>query len=106
MPGCGTMGIAITSGVIASLETRAKHPENINGPSSSASGTSTPVLTPIPRASDAAVPSKFIACVSRHETAKKLRRTFEDLGPLGEKVDIRVGENLQAVTESDVVLLW
>ncbi|KAG8881007.1 delta 1-pyrroline-5-carboxylate reductase [Tulasnella sp. 331] len=101
---CGTMGIAIISGVTASLETRAKHPHLIDD-TSPASGTSTPSPGSTQGAPDAALPSRFIACVSRHETAKKLKRTFQELGSIGQNVEVLVSENLQAVKESDVILL-
>lgn len=99
------MGIAITSGVLASLEARttARSEGSPERQSASASGTSTPTLL---SASDAAVPSRFLACVSRQESARKLRRTFGDLGPAGQAVEIVVGDNLQAIQESEVVILW
>ncbi|KAG8954597.1 delta 1-pyrroline-5-carboxylate reductase [Tulasnella sp. 424] len=102
--GCGTMGIAITSGVLASLEARttARSEGSPERQSASASGTSTPTLL---SASDAAVPNRFLACVSRQESARKLRRTFGDLGPAGQAVEIVVGDNLQAIQESEVVIL-
>jgi pyrroline-5-carboxylate reductase len=93
------MGIAIASGVTASLESRGVH-------SRSASGASTPNSKLADLPPDAATPTRFIACVSRHETARKLKRTFADLGPLGQGIEVVAGENLKAVTDSDVVLLW
>ncbi|KAG8947536.1 delta 1-pyrroline-5-carboxylate reductase, partial [Tulasnella sp. 408] len=101
---CGTMGVAITSGVLASLDSRAttRSEGSPERQSASASGTSTPTLL---SAGDAAIPSRFIACVSRQESARKLRRTFGDLGPSGQAVEVVVGDNLQAIQESDVVIL-
>ncbi|KIO26257.1 hypothetical protein M407DRAFT_243809 [Tulasnella calospora MUT 4182] len=102
--GCGTMGIAITSGVLASLDAKAttRSEGSPERQSASASGTSTPTLL---SSSEAAVPSRFIACVSRQESARKLRRTFGDLGSSGQAVEVVVGDNLQAIQESDVVIL-
>lgn len=99
------MGIAITSGVLASLDSRAtaRSEGSPERQSASASGASTPTLL---SAGDAAIPSRFIACVSRQESARKLRRTFGDLGPSGQAVEVVVGDNLQAIQESDVVILW
>lgn len=100
------MGIAITSGILASLEQRSKaQPEPI-AQSTSPSGISTPTNVSVSNAADAAIPSKFIACVSRHESARKLRRTFGDLGPAGQAIEVVVADNLKAVQESDVILLW
>lgn len=68
------MGVAITSGMLASLEAR-----SANGPAEptpSKSGTSTPVPSYMLYAADAALPSRFIACVRRSESARKLRRLF------------------------------
>ncbi|KAF8911081.1 pyrroline-5-carboxylate reductase [Gymnopilus junonius] len=95
--GCGTMGIAILSGVIDSLHT-----------SSLSNGFQkwelhTPgTLTPIP---DATVPSQFTACVSREESAQKLRKIFGALGELGQSVEVLASKNLDAVKTADVVIL-
>jgi len=103
--GCGTMGVAVTAGVVASLEARtsqlAKKSHGV-----SASGSSTPVTAQILQASDAALPSRFIATVNREESAQKLARTFRSLGEIGEGIEVLVKNNLLAVSQSDVVLLW
>jgi pyrroline-5-carboxylate reductase len=55
----------------------------------------------------ATVSSQFLACVSREENAKKLRRAFQDaLGELGQSVEILNGRNVDGVKNADVVLLW
>lgn len=112
------MGVAILSGVVASLESL---PSFSNGlpslPSPSiakslaqnqvpkwehhTSGTSTPVGAP-----DASLPSRFIACVSREESAQKLMRVFHGKGSLTDNIEIVAGENLASIQEADVVLLW
>ena len=96
------MGVAVLSGVIASLE-------SIHDPlhpapkwESHTSGTVTPALP----TSDESLPSRFIACVSREESAKRLRGLFFGLGGLGPSVEVCVSANVQAVQKSDVVLLW
>jgi len=90
--GCGTMGVAILSGVLASFEsrqTRVQEKWDSHTP-----GTSTPVT-----ASDDALPSRFIACVSRPESARKLQKVFPH------SVQVVSGQNLKAVRESDLILL-
>ncbi|KAJ7905359.1 pyrroline-5-carboxylate reductase [Mycena olivaceomarginata] len=95
--GCGTMGIAVLSGVIESLE-----PTTIHGAKweSHTPGTLTPTGPP-----DASVPTRFVACVSREESAARLRTTFAALGPRGAAVDVHAAQNLAAVQTADVVLL-
>ena len=97
------MGIAVLSGVIASLDS-ASVPA-YTGPKweSHTPGTVTPALG---GSDDDDLPSRFIACVSREESAKRLRGLFFSLGGLGPSVEVFVGNNVQAVQQSDVVLLW
>ncbi|KAF8894675.1 pyrroline-5-carboxylate reductase [Infundibulicybe gibba] len=99
--GCGTMGIAILSGVIDSLDVNSSLLRNgFPKWESHTPGTLTPVGTP-----DASTPSRFIACVSREESAKKLRAIFATLGSLGEGVEVVASQNLQSVQQADVVIL-
>ena len=99
------MGIAITSGVLASLHPQSHlHGLNSGQPKweSHTPGTSTP--TPVAD-DDPRLPSRFIACVQREESARRLREKFRAvLG--GDAVHVTVGENATAVQQSDVVLLW
>ncbi len=99
------MGIAITSGVLASLHSQSPlHGLNSGQPKweSHTPGTSTPTVA---AGDDPTPPSRFIACVQREESARRLRETFRAvLG--GGAVEITVGENVSAVQQSDVVLLW
>ncbi|GJE86931.1 pyrroline-5-carboxylate reductase [Phanerochaete sordida] len=99
--GCGTMGVAVLSGVIASLDS-ASDP-TYPGPKweSHTPGTVTPALA----VADDALPSRFLACVSREESAKRLRGLFFSLGGQGPSVEVCVANNVQAVQQSDVVLL-
>ena len=109
------MGVAILSGVVASLESLPNLSNGFPSPTLTksvaqhqvpkwehhTSGTSTPVGAP-----DASLPSRFIACVSREESVQKLMRTFHGKGGLSENIEIVAGENLASVQEADVVLLW
>ncbi|KAI0780862.1 pyrroline-5-carboxylate reductase [Trametes elegans] len=97
--GCGTMGVAILSGVLASLDAKfssATHPKW----EAHTSGTVTPQTV-----EDDSLPSRYIACVSREETAKRLSAAFFTAGTLGRSVEIVSAQNVQAVRESHVVLL-
>ncbi|KAK4668727.1 delta 1-pyrroline-5-carboxylate reductase [Podospora pseudoanserina] len=89
--GCGTMGIAILSGILASLDEKSTSPPP--------SGTSTPLYetTTTPR-----LPSKFIACVKRPESAKKLKTAFSSYTT---PVTILTNSNLPAVQSADIILL-
>ncbi|EGF97382.1 uncharacterized protein MELLADRAFT_73736 [Melampsora larici-populina 98AG31] len=92
--GCGTMGIAIVSGVLESL-----HQVDSITKSSSSSGDS----TPIPSEDPDTKPHRFITCVTRSESAKKLKKQWQSLGH--EDVEVRINENVKSIQESDVVLL-
>ncbi|GAA6061315.1 hypothetical protein JCM10212_003205 [Sporobolomyces blumeae] len=102
--GCGTMGIAVLSGVLDNLAS----PKAQVDDHSVDSAPSTPMGSLIldPNANPASLPDRFIATVNRAETVKKLRRTFNDLGGLGPTVEIRQAvDNVKSVAESDVILL-
>ncbi|THH07299.1 hypothetical protein EW145_g3482 [Phellinidium pouzarii] len=110
------MGVAVLSGVVASLEQLPNYSVSYGVSSFSptelrqvsaipkweqhTSGTSTPVGAP-----DASLPSRFIACVSREETVRYLTRIFHGKGGLSDTVEIVAGENLASVRDADVVLL-
>ncbi|TFK42958.1 pyrroline-5-carboxylate reductase [Crucibulum laeve] len=101
--GCGTMGVAVLSGVIDSLDITSKLHNGFNPKwESHTPGTLTPAVADTPDASRA---SRFIACVSREESAKKLRIVFDTLGPLGRTVEIFASKNVEALKQADVVLL-
>ena len=91
----GTLGIAILSGILASLsdvegiDTRATSP--------AASGTVTPAEELPLR-----TPSRFIACVRRPASAKKIKTSVQDYA---NEVTILQDENIRGVQEADVVLL-
>lgn len=106
------MGVAVLSGVVASLEQLPNYSQS-NGSLVSAvshalpkwehhtSGTSTPVGAP-----DASLPSRFIACVNREETVRSLVKIFHGKGSsISDSVEIVSGENVESVKEADVILL-
>jgi pyrroline-5-carboxylate reductase len=93
------MGVAITSGVLASLQPHMP----FNDPQkweSYTPGTSSPT-----RDEDASLPTRFMACVKRHETAKNLVQMFAAV-PGSSAVEVWADRNVEAVQEADVVLLW
>ncbi|THU86439.1 pyrroline-5-carboxylate reductase [Dendrothele bispora CBS 962.96] len=99
--GCGTMGIAVLSGVIDSLDVGSRITSNGREKwESHTPGTVTPTDS-----SDASLPNRFLACVSREESARKLRSVFENLGSLGQTVEVYAGQNVHAAKQADVVLL-
>ena len=99
------MGIAVTSGVLASLDSHS--PLQPSFPhqkwESHTPGTSTPVSA---ADVDPSLPSHFIACVKREESVKKLEKIFGALGSLSSTVEITAGDNLNSIKRSDVILLW
>ncbi|KAF9533457.1 pyrroline-5-carboxylate reductase [Crepidotus variabilis] len=99
--GCGTMGIAVLSGVIDSLQSSSR----LNGLSlskweSHTPGTQTPTCI-----HDTTLPSRFLATCSRIETAERLKGLFSGLGELGQSVEVLAGKNVEAVMSADVVML-
>lgn len=95
------MGVAIISGVVASLQSR-DNTRVIPKWESHTPGTSTPTAD----SPDPSLPSFFIATVTAQESAQKLQHAFSPLGGVGSSVQVVVGENLAAVQKSDVVILW
>lgn len=114
--GCGTMGVAVTSGV---LSTVADIRANINGspPTSvvaaSSAGQSAKQgnLIPSPDSSQIfdndleTLPDAYIATVHREESARRLTKTFKTI-PGGADVKVQAGRNVDAAKAADVVLLW
>jgi pyrroline-5-carboxylate reductase len=90
--GCGTMGIAILGGILSSLaEIHSSH-----GPSGPSSGTTTP-MEEMP----ARLPTRFIACVKRPESAKKVRQALQNNAAL----EVVTGENVSSAERAGIVLL-
>ncbi|KAK0228417.1 pyrroline-5-carboxylate reductase [Armillaria fumosa] len=98
--GCGTMGIAILSGVVDSLDVHSRVPAALHKWESHTPGTMTPVGSP-----GASTPTRFIACVSQAKSVAKLRTVFDGLGFMGKSIEVLASHNLDAVKQSDVVLL-
>jgi len=98
--GCGTMGVAILSGVIESL-----HKPKDSQPSGSEP--QTPALDgsypDVQVSLGDSTPNRFITCVSRPESARKLKKRWLDLGR--EDIEVRVSDNVRGVAECDVILL-
>lgn len=89
------MGIAILSGILSSLnESKNELPSTSQ---ESLPGSSTPEEPISPR-----LPSRFIACVRRSESNKRINAA---LGDHSARVKVLLNQNLQGVREADVVLL-
>lgn len=95
------MGVAILSGVLSSLDSTSSG--SIPKWEAHTSGTVTPVAFV---EEDPALPSRFLACVSREVSARKLKPAFTEVSRLGGAVEVCVGTNVQAAKQSDVILLW
>ena len=110
--GCGTMGVAILSGILDSLtglrvpgSPPASNSNNApqillntapsTGTLTPGGGTSTPALP-------ARLPNRFIACVKRHESAVRVERA---LSRYGSCVQVYENDNERGVVEGDVILL-
>jgi pyrroline-5-carboxylate reductase len=94
--GCGTLGIAILSGILASLSI-SQHPSHPT-PAYPDSGTATPTGEAPPLAN----PSRFIACVRRPESAKRIKLAVAEYS---HPVQILQNENVKGVKAADVVIL-
>ncbi|KAI5862319.1 pyrroline-5-carboxylate reductase [Durotheca rogersii] len=90
--GCGTMGIAILSGILSSLQ-EMSGPKPLQTPS----GRSTP-QDEVP----AQLPSRFIACVRSPESAKRVKQA---LWAHSSSLKVVQRDNVSAVTKSEVVIL-
>ncbi|KAI8954578.1 pyrroline-5-carboxylate reductase dimerization-domain-containing protein [Xylaria longipes] len=89
--GCGTMGIAILSGILSSLQ-------EMSGPRPlQTSGRSTP-RDEVP----SRLPSRFIACVRRPESAKRVKQALWEHSA---SLKVVQKENVAAVMKAEVVLL-
>ncbi|KAI4255920.1 MAG: hypothetical protein L6R42_006494 [Xanthoria sp. 1 TBL-2021] len=95
--GCGTLGIAILSGILTSL-----YSVSISEPSPSSSGTATPSAQQEEVNLPSRVPSRFIACVTRDASAKRVKTA---LSFHLSSVTILQNENLKGVQQADVIVL-
>jgi len=102
------MGIAILSGILSSLRDMQSAAHSLRPPpistTSTTSGTSTPQEEVPSR-----LPTRFIACVRRPESAKKVKAALAPYLPSssvsGSPVTIAQNDNVSAVRKADVVLL-
>ncbi|TVY13145.1 Pyrroline-5-carboxylate reductase [Lachnellula arida] len=92
--GCGTMGIAILSGILSSLSSSSSS-SSPSSPNKSTS-TSSPSETP------SRLPSRFIACVRSPTRAAQIQTA---LSPHLNLITIMQNENVDACTRADIVLL-
>ena len=97
------MGVAILSGVLASLDAKATLPSQDPKWESHTPGTLTPRG---PEFQDDSLPSRFIACVSRQQSATRLESLSLAAHACGYAVEALVGKNVEAAQAADVVLLW
>ncbi|KAI1174150.1 pyrroline-5-carboxylate reductase [Nemania sp. FL0916] len=90
--GCGTMGVAILSGILSSLQ-------EMSGPRplQMCSSSSTP-RDEVP----SRLPSRFIACVRRPESAKRVKQALWEHSA---SLKVVVKDNVAAVMKAEVVLL-
>ncbi|KAL8803819.1 MAG: hypothetical protein Q9182_002951 [Xanthomendoza sp. 2 TL-2023] len=95
--GCGTLGIAILSGILTSLSSL-----NSSEPTPSPSGTNTPTAQREADNLPPRVPSRFIACVTRDASAKRIKTA---LSSHLSSLRILKNENLKGVQQADVIIL-
>ncbi|ETI28095.1 pyrroline-5-carboxylate reductase [Cladophialophora carrionii CBS 160.54] len=96
--GCGTLGIAILSGILSSLsESTVSHAPS---PAYPDSGTATPT-TEAP-STPQRTPTNFIACVRRPESAKRIKLAVQAYRPA---VTVLQNENVKGTQNADVVIL-
>ncbi|KAI0526331.1 pyrroline-5-carboxylate reductase [Xylaria bambusicola] len=89
--GCGSMGVAILSGILSSLQ-------EMSGPRPlQTSGNSTP-RDEVP----SRLPSRFIACVRRPESAKRVKQALWEHSA---SVKVVQKDNVAAVMKAEVILL-
>ncbi|KAH6661297.1 pyrroline-5-carboxylate reductase [Truncatella angustata] len=88
--GCGNMGIAILSGILASVE-------SLSGPKPLQTDPAHP-----PEEVPASLPTRFIACVRSTESAKRVKKA---LWQHTSYVKVVTKDNLAAVKRSEIILL-
>ncbi|KAF2233458.1 pyrroline-5-carboxylate reductase [Viridothelium virens] len=93
--GCGTMGIAILSGIFSaldSLQVNLSQPKSRSGTSTPASSVDLPLR----------LPSRFVACVRRSQSVQRIKSS---LSSSMTSLEVLENENLRGVQGADVVLL-
>ncbi|KAL9061599.1 MAG: hypothetical protein Q9162_000131 [Coniocarpon cinnabarinum] len=84
--GCGTLGIAILSGILDSLQS-----------SQTKAGTNADTRPVPPR-----LPARFVGCVRRNVSAERIRR---ELQPYLSRLEVLVENNLTGVQMADIIIL-
>ncbi|KAH9449551.1 hypothetical protein MJO29_010416 [Puccinia striiformis f. sp. tritici] len=97
--GCGTMGVSILSGVIESLKQQEGLQVTSSVPKTSLAESHPDVHVP----AEDTIPNRFITCVSRPESARKLKKRWEELGR--DDIEVLVSDNVRGVAECNVILL-
>lgn len=106
--GCGTLGIAILSGILDSIS---QHPNQSAAPSPAYpdSGTATPTTSESKSLNGVAdifqTPTRFVACVRRPQSAKRIKIAVAEFPHVAQDVEILQSNNIQGVQQSDVVIL-
>ncbi|KPI39423.1 Pyrroline-5-carboxylate [Cyphellophora attinorum] len=98
--GCGTLGIAILSGILSSIS---HHPSTAPSPAYPDSGTATP--TGDGPSTPSRTPTRFIGCVRRPESAKRVRNAVSGFSAAAGNVTVLQNENVKGVEQADVVIL-
>ena len=101
--GCGTLGIAILSGILDALSNA--HSTSPS-PAYPDSGTATPTTDESPSSSQTPLrtPTNFVACVRRPESAKRIRKAVSDFSERY-PVEVLQNRNVEGVQKADVVIL-
>jgi len=89
------MGIAILSGILDSMIP----PEEMNGTTKGTLATQNPMPLPITKLTHR-IPNKFIACVKRDESARKLENLFDS-----DFVEVLCRENVRGAKAAHLILL-
>ena len=106
--GCGTLGIAILCGILDSIS---HHPNKSAAPSPAYpdSGTATPTTNGSSASNGIdklfQTPTRFIGCVRRPQSAKRIKTAVADFPAVASDVEIYQNQNVKAVEQADVVIL-
>lgn len=107
--GCGTLGIAILSGILDSIS---QHPNQSAAPSPAYpdSGTATPTTSEPPSLANGVAslfqtPTRFVACVRRPQSAKRIRTAIAEFPLVADSVEILEGKNVLGVQKADIIIL-
>jgi len=91
--GCGTLGVAILSGILASISETQIHAQYVSD-----SGTDSPVPESLLQ-----TPKKFVACVKRPQSVNRVQDALASYSQF--PVTIFLNDNVKGVQQADVVIL-